>query len=79
MGMTIADRTAKNKAAAIDFLTSNLITIAKKDGYKYLHYYTDSEVMVDRMEKQGLKVTDRGTAYILIGDLGGGHTEFFEE
>ena len=79
MGMTISDKNAKNKTEAIDFLTSNLIEIAKKDGYDYLHYYTDSEVMVDRMEKQGLKVTDRGTAYILIGDLGGGRTKFFEE
>lgn len=79
MGMTLADKEARGRKEAIDLLIQHMIDTAKKQGYKYLHYYTDSEVMVDRMEKQGLKVTDRGTAYILVGDLGGGRTEFFEE
>lgn len=79
MGMTIADKEARGKGAAVDFLTQNIMKIAKEQGYKYLNYFTDSKAMVDRMEKQGLKVTDRGTAYILIGDLGGGNVDFFDE
>lgn len=79
MGMTLCDKEARGRGEAVDALIKHMIASAKSQGYKYLHYYTDSEVMVDRMERQGLKVTDRGTAYILIGDLGGGRTEFFEE
>lgn len=79
MGITISDRESRNKTKAIDYLTQNILEKAKDLGYKYIHYYTDTKAMVKRMQKQGMKVTDNGTAYVLIGSLGGTRTKFFEE
>lgn len=79
MGVTISDKQAKDKSKAIDYLTQNILQKAKELGYKYIHYYTDTKAMVKRMEKQGMKITDNGTAYVLIGSLGGDRIKFFEE
>lgn len=79
LGITIADKNARGRGEAVDFLLKNITRLAAEQGYKYMNYFTDSLPMVERMEKQGFKVTDRGTAYILIGDLGGGNVDFFDD
>lgn len=68
MGFTVSDRTVKD-SEAVDFLVEFLLKKAKEFGYEFFHYYTNSKPMCDRMEKQGLTVTSRNNAYILMGAL----------
>lgn len=80
MGFTIANPEAQDKSAAVDWLISELLAKAAQQGYKYVHYYTDSEPMVKRMQNQhGFLVTDNASAYILLKSLGGKNIDFFDE
>lgn len=80
MGFTISNPDAVGKSEAIDWLLTQLFGIAEELGYKYIHYYTDSKPMVDRMEsKHNFLVTDNASAYILLKSLGGKNIDFFDE
>lgn len=79
MGITLSDRQYKDKTPAVDFVLAHLLTQCKEKGYKYLNYYTNTPYMVQRMKKQGLKVTNHGKTWVLVGSLGGERTKFFEE
>lgn len=80
MGFTIANPEAEDKSAAVDWLISELLAKATQQGYKYIHYYTDSDPMVKRMQNQhSFTVTDNASAYILLKSLGGKNTDFFDE
>lgn len=80
MGITITDPEAKGKSEAIDWLLGQLFSRATELGYKYIHYYTDSKPMVDRMQsKHDFLVTDNASAYILLKSLGGKNIDFFDE
>ena len=80
MGFTIA---RKNKidgqSEALDYLVNHIFFRIKECGFKYLQYYTDSLSMVNRMEKLGMEVTDRGTAYILLKNISGNNHKFYDE
>lgn len=82
LGFTIADRrvekTVRNEC--IDFLIRHIETYTKNNGYKYIHYYTDANPMVSRLEeKHGYLVTDRGSAFILAKALDDSKLGFLDE
>lgn len=82
LGFTIAnkhiDKNIRNEC--IDFLMKHIENYTKQNGYNYIHYYTDANPMVNRLEqKHGYLVTDRGSAYILAKSLNGGNLGFLDE
>jgi hypothetical protein len=80
MGFTIARKNrVEGQSEALDRLIEHIFSRVKECGFKYLHYYTDSLSMVNRMEKLGMEVTDRGTAYILLKNISGNNHKFYDE
>lgn len=80
MGFTIARKDKiSGKSEALDSLINHIFKRVGECGFKYLHYYTDSAIMVDRMEKLGMQVTDRASAYILLKNISGSNHRFYDE
>jgi len=80
MGFTISRKEhIENKNEAIDTVINHIFNRVKECGFKYLHYYTDHVGMVLRMERLGMQVTDRASAYILLKNIQGTNCTFYDE
>jgi len=78
MGFTIARKEhIEGKSEAIDKLINYIFKRVNDCGFKYLYYFTDTKVMVDRMERLGMTITDNGNAYILIKGFNSTNMDFY--
>lgn len=81
MSFTIAEKDCDPvvRSECIEMIIKQLFSDIEKKGYKQLHYYSDKNPMVKKMQNMGMTLTDNGDAFILMKAFNNSNITFFAE